>query len=104
MSDKTLTCRDCGAEFLFTENEQAFYLEKGFQNEPQRCPNCRAAKKDRQRDGGRDGYGGGYARQMYPAVCAQCGRQTEVPFRPSPDKPVYCKDCFQPKERRRDRY
>lgn len=45
MADKNLTCKDCGAEFVFTEGEQAFYKEKGFENEPQRCPDCRKAKK-----------------------------------------------------------
>jgi DNA-directed RNA polymerase subunit RPC12/RpoP len=45
MADKTLTCKDCGAEFVFTEGEQEFYKEKGFENEPQRCPDCRKARK-----------------------------------------------------------
>ena len=45
MADKTLTCKDCGSEFVFTEGEQNFYKEKGFENEPQRCPDCRRAKK-----------------------------------------------------------
>lgn len=45
MADKNLTCRDCGKEFVFTEGEQAFYKEKGFENEPQRCPECRKARK-----------------------------------------------------------
>ena len=36
--DKTLVCKDCGAEFVFTAGEQEFYAEKGFQNEPTRCP------------------------------------------------------------------
>ena len=45
MADKTLTCRDCGSEFVFTEGEQEFYKEKGFENEPTRCPACRKAKK-----------------------------------------------------------
>lgn len=45
MADKTLVCKDCGKEFLFTESEQAFYKEKGFDNEPQRCADCRRAKK-----------------------------------------------------------
>lgn len=93
MADKTLTCRDCGAEFVFTESEQNFFAEKGFTNEPQRCPACRAARKNQQRRGG--------DREMYPAVCAQCGRETMVPFRPSNDKPVYCSDCFQGKSRNR---
>ncbi|NLW88971.1 MAG: cytochrome C551 [Clostridiaceae bacterium] len=45
MPDKTLSCKDCGAEFTFTEGEQAFYAEKGFTNEPVRCPDCRRARK-----------------------------------------------------------
>jgi hypothetical protein len=45
MADKTIVCKDCGKEFLFTESEQAFYKEKGFDNEPQRCADCRRARK-----------------------------------------------------------
>ena len=45
MPEKTLNCKDCGAQFVFTEGEQAFYQEKGFTNEPQRCPDCRRARK-----------------------------------------------------------
>ena len=45
MPDKTLKCKDCGADFVFTEGEQAFYNEKGLQNEPQRCVPCRKARK-----------------------------------------------------------
>lgn len=47
MADKTIICKDCGKEFVFTEGEQAFYAEKGFTNEPVRCPECRKAKKAR---------------------------------------------------------
>jgi CxxC-x17-CxxC domain-containing protein len=100
MSDRTLTCRDCGTSFVFTASEQAFYAERGF-TDPQRCPECRAARKA-QRNTSSGGYssgggGGSYGgpRQMYPAVCANCGKETEVPFQPSGDKPVYCRDCFQ---------
>lgn len=50
MADKTLVCKDCGAEFLFTEGEQAFYAEKGFDNEPQRCKECRIARKNQRRN------------------------------------------------------
>ena len=46
MEDKTLTCRDCGSEFTFTTGEQEFYKEKGFENDPVRCPDCRKAKKN----------------------------------------------------------
>ncbi|MFR5264730.1 zinc-ribbon domain-containing protein [Clostridium sp.] len=48
MMDKNLTCRDCGSEFVFTEGEQQFYKEKGFDNEPTRCPACRRARKQQQ--------------------------------------------------------
>lgn len=102
MADKTLVCKDCGTSFLFTEREQDFYREKGFDNEPQRCPSCRAAKKQQSRGGDRGGDRGGYGssqREMFPAVCARCGKSTMVPFKPSNDKPVYCKDCFTPRSR-----
>jgi CxxC-x17-CxxC domain-containing protein len=146
MSDRTLTCRDCGQAFTFTAGEQAFYQERGF-SEPQRCPTCRAARKA-QRNAGGGGYGdsyggggssyggdsygagggsyggggggsygggssygdrgggGGYGapRQMYPAVCSQCGKDTEVPFQPRNDKPVYCRECFQDKRPSTPRY
>jgi CxxC-x17-CxxC domain-containing protein len=103
--DKSLVCSDCGATFTFTASEQEFYAEKGFTNEPKRCPTCRQARKsDRGGGGGGSrggsssgyGYGGGSRpqRQMFPATCAQCGKSTEVPFEPRGDKPVYCSDCY----------
>lgn len=97
-ADKTLTCKECGREFLFTASEQDFYAEKGFTNEPGRCPECRAARKAEAR-GNRGGYGRS-ERQMYPAVCAACGKETTVPFQPSGEKPVYCRDCYTPPTRR----
>ncbi len=47
MADKTLICKDCGAEFIFSEGEQEFFKEKGFENDPVRCPECRKARKQR---------------------------------------------------------
>ena len=88
MEDKNLTCRDCGVEFVFTASEQEFYAQKGFTNEPGRCPECRAARK--QRTGGSDRP----QREMHEAICAECGVTTQVPFRPSGDRPVYCRDCY----------
>lgn len=44
-TDITLVCRDCGSEFVFSAGEQAFYAEKGFENQPVRCPACRKARK-----------------------------------------------------------
>lgn len=87
--DKTLVCKDCGAEFVFTAGEQEFYAEKGFENEPVRCKECRAARKA-ERNGGERA-----PRTMYDVVCANCGKDTQVPFRPKDDRPVYCRDCFQ---------
>lgn len=89
--DKTITCRDCGCEFAFTVREQEFYAQKGFSNEPGRCPECRAARKA-ERGFGRGSDRG--SRSMYPAVCSACGRETQVPFQPTNGKPVYCSDCF----------
>lgn len=45
MPDKTIVCKDCGEEFVFTEGEQEFYKEKGFENDPVRCAKCRKARK-----------------------------------------------------------
>ena len=86
-SDKTIVCKDCGQSFTFTASEQEFYAEKGFTNEPQRCKNCRTARKQSSPRGGGD-------RQMYDAVCAGCGKPCKVPFKPRSDRPVYCSDCF----------
>ncbi|HAG11420.1 MAG TPA: zinc-binding protein [Desulfotomaculum sp.] len=96
--DRQLTCRDCGTEFVFSVSEQEFFAEKGFTNDPGRCPECRAARKaQNRRGGGNSGFR--QDRQMYPAVCATCGKETEVPFQPRGDRPVYCRDCYQPRSR-----
>lgn len=58
MEDKTMKCKDCGSDFIFTEGEQAFYKEKGFDNEPQRCPDCRKANKQQRGSGGNKRPGG----------------------------------------------
>ena len=125
-TNKTLTCADCGQEFVFTASEQDFYAQRGF-TEPRRCASCRASRKAaRNADsgggssygsygagggysaggyssgGGGGGYssggGGGYRdrgpREMFAATCSNCGREAQVPFRPTSGKPVYCSDCF----------
>ena len=79
--DKTLTCKDCGAEFIFSAGEQEFYAEKGF-----------ARKQNRE--------GSNYQpREMYEVVCAECGVTTQVPFQPRNDRPVYCRECFNARKR-----
>jgi len=92
LSDKTLTCVDCGYEFTFTVGEQEFFASRGYTNEPKRCTQCRGARKNQQRGGSGDSYGA--PREMHPVVCAQCGVDTTVPFVPRGDRPVYCSDCF----------
>jgi len=88
--DKQLQCADCGATFTFSAAEQEFFQSKGYTNEPKRCPSCRQARKtDRY-----GGAGGLRQRQMYPVVCAECGKETEVPFEPREGRPVYCSDCY----------
>jgi len=89
--DKTLTCSDCGKEFTFSADEQELFQSRGYTNEPKRCPECRQARKSERYGNG----GGNYRpRQMFPAVCAECGKETEVPFEPREGRPVYCSDCY----------
>ncbi len=90
--DKQLQCADCGTAFTFSAQEQEFFQSKGYTNEPKRCPTCRQARKPERRNSG-GGFGGG-RRQMFPATCAECGKETEVPFEPRGDRPVYCSDCY----------
>ncbi|MBI4296271.1 MAG: zinc-ribbon domain containing protein, partial [Chloroflexi bacterium] len=74
---------------------------RGYTNEPKRCPPCRQARKAQQNGNGSYGnpsYGtrsyGSSQRQMFPARCAECGKDTQVPFQPRGDRPVYCSDCY----------
>ena len=92
-TDKTLKCRECGKDFVFTAGEQEFYQQKGLMNEPQRCPDCRAARRASGGLGGRVG-GERQPREMHKVICAECGTETEVPFLPKNDRPVYCSSCY----------
>ncbi|MBN1689891.1 MAG: zinc-ribbon domain containing protein [Dehalococcoidia bacterium] len=88
LTDKNLTCAECGGSFVFTVGEQEFYQSKGLQNEPKRCPDCRTSRKQ-SRSGG-----AGKPRQMFKATCARCGAECEVPFEPRQERPVYCSNCY----------
>ncbi len=98
--DRTLTCQDCGESFTFSADDQQYHAEKGYENEPKRCPSCRQARRG---DRGDSSYGSS-RREMYPAVCAQCGKDTQVPFQPRGDRPVYCSDCFSKQPSSQGRY
>lgn len=83
-ADRSLNCIGCGAEFVFTADEQAFFHERGFKNDPKRCKPC-SAKRHR--------------RPQRPChevrvTCAECGMETTVPFKPRNGKPVLCHTCF----------
>jgi len=93
-ADKTLSCKNCGDQFVWTAAEQEFYQSRGLQNPPGRCKKCR---DERRAAGGGGGGGGSYGgpRQMYSATCSNCGKEAQVPFQPRGDKPVYCSDCFE---------
>ena len=117
--DKTIVCVDCNTDFVFAADEQQKFADRGFTNEPKRCKACREARKAQQGSGNRPqrassggGFGGGGGggggrgfggggrgfggpKQMFPVTCAQCGQQTEVPFKPTGSRPVYCRECFQ---------
>ena len=101
-TDRSLTCQDCGQSFSFTADDQEFFAQKGY-TDPKRCPSCRQARKA-ERGGGGGGGGYGSPRQLFPAVCAECGQDTEVPFEPRGDRPVYCRDCFVKRSPTQSRY
>ncbi|MBQ2758383.1 MAG: zinc-ribbon domain containing protein [Clostridia bacterium] len=82
--DKTLTCKECGNEFVFTAGEQEFYAEKGFVNEPQRCKECRNARKQAAKG----------EREFFVTTCSECGGEAKVPFKPRDDRAVLCSDCY----------
>ncbi len=88
--DKSIQCFDCGATFTHSVEDQEFYQSKGYTNEPKRCPDCRQKRKSERYES--SSYG--TPRQMFPVTCADCGKDTEVPFEPRGDKPVYCSDCY----------
>lgn len=119
--DRQLTCLDCNQPFVFSAGEQEFFAAKGFREEPKRCKPCRDARKVRKNGTPRrqapNGHGQASAdanignrmdgprsprgdarrrpgRETFEAVCAQCGAPAQVPFRPTPGRPVFCKDCF----------
>ena len=90
--DKSLQCSDCGSTFTFSAGEQDFFQSKGYTNEPKRCPSCRQERKTER--SGNGGHSYGLPRRMFPTICAECGKDTEVPFEPINGKPVYCSDCY----------
>src|SRR5215469_8529149 len=80
--DRTLTCVDCGEQFVFSAGEQIFYKQKQFQHEPKHCKKCKAKRTNMR------------ARAETSVICAVCGAPTIVPFSPRQKRPVLCRPCF----------
>jgi CxxC-x17-CxxC domain-containing protein len=103
-ADRTLSCVDCGQEFIHSADDQQYYSEKGFSSDPKRCVSCRASRRAAREGGtsygaqylgGPRGYErGGPTREYFAVLCSECGNQAQVPFKPRMDRPVYCSDCF----------
>jgi CxxC-x17-CxxC domain-containing protein len=88
--DRTVVCEDCGEEWTFSADEQQFFNDRGYQT-PKRCKPCRQKRK-MSRTG--SSYGS-RERTLHTVTCSDCGEEAQVPFKPSGDKPVYCRDCYQ---------
>ena len=91
--EKYLQCIDCGKNFPFTVKEQELYISKGLTCDPKRCLDCRQKRKatlTASPSGTREPF----PHQFYPTICAQCGKETEVPFRPRAGRPIYCPECY----------
>lgn len=120
LEDKMIVCSDCNGEFVHSVADQERYAQRGFTNDPKRCPPCREKKRrtggNEGRGGGggggggnfRGGYGGGGGgggarggtKELFSATCAECGQETQVPFQPKGNRPVYCRNCFQARRAR----
>jgi CxxC-x17-CxxC domain-containing protein len=83
--DRHLRCVSCGADFVWTAEEQRLFADRRFDHVPKRCPACSRRRVSDAQD----------RRIAYEVQCSSCGRQTTVPFRPAEGRPVYCRSCYQ---------
>jgi len=81
-ADKTLRCVECAEEFVFSADEQIFFMEMEFLHDPKYCKRCKARRVKRR------------PRIETSVTCAQCGSLTIVPFLPNQGRPVLCRSCF----------
>jgi len=93
---KSVQYSDCGTTFTFSAGEQEQFASIGYTNEPKHCPSCRQERKARQHGSSyrNDSYSYRPRRQMFPAVCAECEKATQVPFQLREDRSVYCTNCY----------
>ena len=90
--DKSIRCSDCGATFTVSAEKQDFFQSWGFTSEIKYCPSCSKARKSGRY--GTGSYGRSAHCQMFRVTCADCGKNTEVPFEPRAGRRVYCSDCY----------
>ena len=118
LTSQELTCADCTRAFTLPASERLFRRELGLQ-EPESCPECRLRQRaarnadlitlyervsangnggetrDRHRKSPvRGGAQQGGTQQRFNTVCASCGAETQVPFIPRGDRPLYCRTCY----------
>jgi len=83
-TDRMLKCVACSKNFIFSAEEQIFFFDKGFTNDPKRCKGCKAQRF-------------GVSRRVLletKIACSVCGSETTVPFKPTQGRPVLCRSCF----------
>ena len=92
--DKNISCIDCDKDFIWTAGEQKFYSDKGLQNPPKRCRDCKKDKNERISSIAAAKAAGVKQKIEVAVYCANCKGYTTVPFYPSQGRPVYCRSCF----------
>jgi CxxC-x17-CxxC domain-containing protein len=119
--DRTLVCCDCQNDFVFSEAEQQFFRDRGFDHDPKRCVECRRGRRRKFQSRGGRGTGGNSrpqpeggadattegrgadrrapAAELHTTTCSQCNQETKVPFRPDGVRPVFCMPCLKQQTR-----
>ena len=93
-TDRLLKCCDCSNDFVFTAGEQLFFFDKQFKNQPKRCKTCKSKRVAVLTAAPPPRDGRHYTRVETRATCSQCGKETTVPFRPTQNRPIFCRECF----------
>jgi CxxC-x17-CxxC domain-containing protein len=94
LEDRPILCIDCGQNFIWSAGEQTFFRDKGLQNPPKRCKECKQAKNERIAAITAAQASGVKQRIEVAVKCARCSESTTVPFYPSQGRPVFCRSCF----------
>ena len=93
--DKILTCSNCNGEFIFSAGEQLFFFDKHFINDPRRCKACKTKRLNKKSPQASGAQVLSSRRTETAAICANCSAETILPFKPTMNRPVLCRQCFQ---------